>query len=97
MKLKNKFEWISLFEEWRSSGLSKTEFCNQRELNYRTVLYALKRLSPPDRLAKPKPLKKIQAPAFLKLQTEKPLPSREWIEIVLPHGIILRIPAHAPA
>ena len=42
MKLKNKFEWISLFEEWRSSGLSKTEFCNQRELNYRTFLYALK-------------------------------------------------------
>ncbi len=95
-------EWLKFFTECESSGLSQEVFCKQKGISY-WKFYKQRRDLVKRGLLKPmrpvgaktkKPAKEIKSQPFLPIQiTRAPQIQARMIEIQLPHGIILRIPA----
>jgi hypothetical protein len=100
--MKTETEWLRLFAECESAGLAQEAFCQQNGISYwkfcqqRSDLVKrglLKPMRPVTAKAK-KAAKGVDSP-FLPIQIAKLRQGElsRMIEIQLPHGIILRIPA----
>ena len=97
MRLKDIDEvaWAVLFAEWKSSKMTQKDFCKVKGLGFRDFIYRREKSFLNKKRAEPK--KSLPAPQFLKLESKPALEVRKsnpsFIELQLPHGIILRIPA----
>lgn len=103
MRLKDIDEaaWAALYAEWKSSKMTQEDFCKTKGLGLRDFIYRREKSFLNKKRAETK--KSLSAPRFLKLESEvapinTPVPEVKkqepnFIELVLPHGIILRIPA----
>jgi hypothetical protein len=93
-----KTQWYKLVEDWEKSGLSKAEFCTQINLCRSQFYYWQKKKSQEltlqstegvsiqlGQVFSPVDLGNLSIPA----SNQQPKP---FIEISLPHGIILKIP-----
>lgn len=84
---RNRQEWIDLTEEWRLSGLTGTEFSRRKGLNPSTFAWWRSELN----------TKELVESKLTLIPVPNPLPTLqiESLEVVLPSGIFLRIPASA--
>ena len=92
--MKTEAEWLNLFGEQESSGLAEDIFCEQKEVSHWKFCQMRRDLIKRGLLKLKKPAKMDPA-SFLEIQIaearQRRLPS--MIEVQLPYGIILRIPA----
>jgi hypothetical protein len=93
--------WEALYENWRKSGLSQREFCGLQKIEYKAFAYRREKASLAKRRAESgralkSPGPKV-TPKFIPIEIAQKSLNYSWIEIQLPHGIILRIPAHEVA
>lgn len=80
-KRRLKSEWEQIIKEWEASGVSQPQFCISRGVALSTLQYWRKKL------------KRESQANFVEL-VPTPLASNESnkeIELVLPHGIVLRV------
>lgn len=101
--MKTEAEWLKLFAECESSGLSQALFCKQKGVSYWSfykqrrdlVKRGLLKAARPIAVKQRKPAKAIKSQPFLPIQIAKApqIELSRMIEIQLPHGIILRIAA----
>ncbi len=100
--MKTESEWLKFFAECESSGQTQEIFCKQKGVSYwkfykhRRDLVKRGLLKPMRPIAAiPKKAAKVIASPFLPIQiAEMPqVKLSRMIEIQLPHGITLRIPA----
>lgn len=96
-------DWLAISQEWAVSNLSQPEFCKRKNLSYRHFtenrgrLLACGLVKPCHK--KPEVESAAQSMRFLPIRLEatpKQLESSaapKFIEIQLPHGIVMRIPA----
>lgn len=101
--MKTEAEWLSLFAECESSGLPQEIFCKQNGISYwkfcqqrsGLVKRGLLKAARPIAVKQKQPTQVIKSQPFIPIQIAK-APQTEltrMIEIQLPHGIVLRIPA----
>jgi hypothetical protein len=96
--MKTEQEWQSIFERWKTSPLSQHDFCKAEGVTYglfskKRAILNRKMNQPTQSSLSPLQFLPIDAPRNL---VPKPLRPK-MIEIQLPHGILLRIPADAAA
>jgi len=95
--------WLSLYEEWKQSRITQRDFCQAKGIAYQDFVYQREKYLISQR--KFELTQDFPAAGFIKLERDPvqiPAPELKkqessFIELVLPHGIILRIPAHASA
>jgi hypothetical protein len=95
-------EWLKLFAEWESSGLAQEVFCKRNGISYwkfcqqrsglvkRGLLKSMRSVI----VKTKKSATGLKSPPFMPIQiTQARQDLPRMIEIQLPHGIMLRIPA----
>lgn len=92
--MKTEGEWVKLFAEQESSDLAEDIFCEQKEVSHWKFCQMRRDLIKRGLLKSKKP-EKMDAASFLEVQISEARQRRlpPMIEVQLPHGIILRIPA----
>lgn len=92
--MKGEAEWLELFAEQASSDLAEDIFCEQKEVSH-WKFCQMRRDFIKRGLLKSKKSEKMSAVSFLEVQIAEARQRRlsPMIEVQLPHGIILRIPA----
>lgn len=94
-------DWLSIFNQWKQSGLSQKNFCKAQGLKYsqfyRARIDFLKQGV--IQSCRPAELQKPLATGFLPISLTSSVAAKTpgMIEIQLPHGIVLRIPTDATA
>ena len=96
-------EWLEILEDWEGSYLSQPEYCRSKGIDLWHFMESRKKLMGQSlkqcrkqRKSKPKPMRFI--PVNLSAEDVSPklaVPEearQAFIEIELPHGIVLRIP-----
>jgi len=94
--------WDQLVFDWQKSRLTQKDFCEAKKIDFGAFTY---RRQKSVIYKKTKTLEKIAAPIaskpsdlladrFIKILPEIQKQDSRFIELQLPHGIILRIPAH---
>lgn len=97
MRLKDIDEaaWSALFSEWKCSKMTQKDFCKVKGLGFRDFIYRREKSFLNKKRAERK--KSLPSAGFIKLESKPPLEIKKsdpsFIELQLPHGIILRIPA----
>lgn len=84
---KSESTWIAIIREYLGSGMSKEDFCKNRQLNFLTFKSQYYRLNP-----KKNPLKltKAMQPSFIPV-TVQPKAMHSGLSIELPNGIKLGV------
>ncbi len=77
-KQNNSERMFSLLEEWKTSGISASKFCNDRSLSYHTFNYWLKKYRNKD--------KKSPQKGFVSLKIKEKESGNCKCEIILPDG-----------
>ena len=80
--------WARRLSEWRTSGDTVSSFCRRQRVSLATFYYWKRRLSGSSRGTSTK----VQAPKFLPVRLQ-PGTSAGPIEIQLPNGAVVRLPA----
>lgn len=98
----NSNDWLAISQEWEASNLSQPEFCKRKNLSYveftekRGKLIARGLVMPCHK--RPKFEDTTQSMRFLPINLEaapqqlESAAAPKFIEIQLPHGIVMRIP-----
>ena len=99
-----KVDWATHCREWELTGLSQKEYCAARGLSYwkfceqRSLLVScgLVKAVRQRGLKGKREVLGIAGESFLpiELSCAEKVDSQKWIEICLPHGIIVRIPCN---
>jgi len=101
MKLKDIDEptWARLYKEWKNSKITQKDFCEIKGFELKDFIYRreksalIKKKSEAEKsLSDARFLKLEQVPSGISA-TEVKTQAPNFIELQLPHGIILRIPA----
>ena len=90
MRRATREQWARRVERWKASGLTAAAFARRDGCNAGSLSWWSWRLKAGDRDATPSPPEAISPMTFVELAT--PIP-REPIEIVLPSGARVRVPA----
>ncbi len=97
MRLKDIDEaaWSALYAEWKASKITQKDFCKIKGFDLRDFIYRREKSSIIRK--KYEPQKSLPVAGFIKLERGPELQIQKqeskFIELQLPHGIILRIPA----
>ncbi len=96
--------WEQLYENWKKSGLTQRKFCEGQGMDYRDFAYRREKAAIAHRRRLSAGQSEVASlkgstpvPAFLKVDSSTRVSESKfsaWIEIQLPHGIILKIPTH---
>ncbi len=60
--------WKDMIEVWKSSGLSRNEFCRQKNLSLHTLVYWQKKFAGGSKKLKPTKFISLSQPAMLELR-----------------------------
>jgi len=101
IKLIEKY-WQQLSDEWQGSKQPQKVFCEQRQISYSQFGYwrnLLIKRGIVKRTDSNAPYRRSVMPGFVKvgavLERQLAKPMMDCIELTLPYGITIRIPAHA--
>ena len=90
--------WEILYGNWKKSGLSQRKFCESQGIEYKSFAYRREKASLAKRRSESSRVLKCPEftpmPKFIPVEPAQKSPVSSWIEIQLPHGILLRIPTH---
>ena len=90
--------WEVLYENWKKSGLSQRKFCESQGIEYQSFAYRREKASLAKRRSDSSLALKCPEftpiPKFIPVEPAKKSPVSCWVEIQLPHGILLRILTH---
>jgi len=93
--------WEALYDSWQKSGLSQRKFCERQKIEYKAFAYRREKASLAKRRAESRVILKSPEPTpipkFIPIELLQKSPVFSWIEVQLPHGILLRIPTHETA
>lgn len=85
-------EWRSIITDYKTSGLTQRDFCQQRDIAYSSFTNWLSKL---EKLATDLPVENNASALFIDLLADKPvqpLSAKEWdVELAFANGTVLRL------
>lgn len=79
--------WVHVINQWKSSGMSQTDYCNANNINYNKFIYQISKLSARNKTQKLLPVKIGRSEFTTPLQNN--------FVIHYPNGLKLHIPINA--
>lgn len=72
-------DMVTLISIWKTSGLTKQEFCKQQQISYSVFLYWNKKIKAQD--------EEVSDHGFIEIKEPRPIPD---FEIIFPTGCVIR-------
>ncbi len=73
-----------IIEDWKNSGLNKTEFCKTRSINIHTFNYWCQKIK-----------KQNTTPGFIEIRPGADRISKQAIRLTYPNGVCIDLPSNA--